>query len=172
MGSRGDSYDNALAESFNGLYKAELIHRRGPWKGVEDVEWATLTYVDWFNNRRLHAEIGMVPPASSKPTTTVRTPRPRWPVPKPPSLYETRGGSRQLCEAAWAYQHTPNVGVGIRERQQGVPPETVARSWAAQSDCPSGSTNWPPTRTLRSVVAAAVARELAGFLWAEMVAEV
>ena len=63
VGSRGDSYDNALAESFNGLYKAELIHRRGPWKGVEDVEWATLTYVDWFNNRRLHTEIGMVPPA-------------------------------------------------------------------------------------------------------------
>lgn len=63
VGSRGDSYDNALAESFNGLYKAELIHRQGPWKGVEDVEWSTLTYVDWFNNRRLHTEIGMVPPA-------------------------------------------------------------------------------------------------------------
>jgi putative transposase len=63
VGSRGDSFDNAMAESFNGLYKAELIHRRGPWKGVEDVEWATLTYVDWFNNRRLHTEIGMVPPA-------------------------------------------------------------------------------------------------------------
>lgn len=63
VGSRGDSYDNALAESFIGLYKAELIHRRGPWKGVEDVEWATLTYVDWFNQRRLHGEIGMIPPA-------------------------------------------------------------------------------------------------------------
>ena len=63
VGSRGDSYDNALAESFNGLYKAELIHRRGPWKGVEDVEWSTLTYVDPFNNRRLHTQIGMVPPA-------------------------------------------------------------------------------------------------------------
>ena len=63
VGSRGDSYDNALAESFNGLYKTELIHRRGPWKNVEDVEWATLTYVEWFNNRRLHGEIGMIPPA-------------------------------------------------------------------------------------------------------------
>ena len=62
VGSKGDSYDNALAESFNGLYKTELIHRRGPWKGIEDVEWATLTYVDWFNNRRLHGEIGTVPP--------------------------------------------------------------------------------------------------------------
>ena len=63
VGSKGDSYDNALAESFNGLYKAELIYHEGPWKGVEDVEWATLTYVDWFNHKRLHGEIGMVTPA-------------------------------------------------------------------------------------------------------------
>ena len=59
----------------NGTYKANLIHRRGPWKGVEDVEWATLTYVDWFNNRRMHTEIGMVPPAEFEarrtPTTAV-----------------------------------------------------------------------------------------------------
>jgi putative transposase len=63
VGSKGDSYDNALAESFNGLFKTELIHRQGPWRNVEHVEWATLHYVDWFNNRRLHGEIGMVPPA-------------------------------------------------------------------------------------------------------------
>ena len=63
VGSRGDSYDNALAESFNGLYKTELIHRQGPWRNVEHVEWATLNYVDWFNNRRIHNEIGKVPPA-------------------------------------------------------------------------------------------------------------
>lgn len=63
VGSKGDSYDNALAESFNGLYKAELIRRRGPWAGLEDVEHATLDYIDWFNTRRLHGELGMVPPA-------------------------------------------------------------------------------------------------------------
>jgi putative transposase len=63
VGSRGDSYDNALAESFNGLYKAELIRHRGPWSGLDDVEYATLEYVDWFNHRRLHGELGMVPPA-------------------------------------------------------------------------------------------------------------
>jgi putative transposase len=68
VGSRGDSFDNALAESTIGLYKTELIHRRGPWKGVENVEWATLTYVDWFNHRRLHTEIGMVPPAELEAT--------------------------------------------------------------------------------------------------------
>ena len=57
VGSKGDSYDNALAESFNGLYKWELIHRRGPWRGLADVEFATMTYIDWFNHRRLHGEI-------------------------------------------------------------------------------------------------------------------
>ena len=63
VGSRGDSYDNALAESFNGLYKTELIRHRGPWRGLEDMEYATLEYVDWFNHRRLHGELGMVTPA-------------------------------------------------------------------------------------------------------------
>lgn len=57
VGSKGDSYDNALVESFNGLYKWELIYPKAPWAGLEDVEWATLTYVDWFNNRRLHGQI-------------------------------------------------------------------------------------------------------------------
>jgi putative transposase len=63
VGSKGDSYDNALAESFNGLYKTELIHHAGPWQGLDDVEYATLGYVDWFNHHRLHGELGMVPPA-------------------------------------------------------------------------------------------------------------
>ena len=63
VGSRGDSYDNALAESVNGLYKAELAYRRGPWRGSEDLELATLEWVDWFNNRRLFAALGYVPPA-------------------------------------------------------------------------------------------------------------
>jgi putative transposase len=62
VGSKGDSYDNALAESFNGLYKTELIHRKGPWRNVEHVEWATLNYVDWFNNRRIHESLDYVPP--------------------------------------------------------------------------------------------------------------
>jgi len=63
VGSKGDSYDNALAESFNGLYKTELIRHRGPWSGLDDVEYATLEYVDWFNRRRLHGGLGMIPPA-------------------------------------------------------------------------------------------------------------
>jgi putative transposase len=62
VGSRGHSYGNALAESFSGLFKAELIHRRGPWKSAEDLEWATLTYIDWFNNQRGHSALGMLTP--------------------------------------------------------------------------------------------------------------
>jgi putative transposase len=68
VGSRGDSYDNALAESFNGLYKTELIRHAGPWRGLDDVEYATLEYVDWFNHRRLHGELGMIPPAEFEAT--------------------------------------------------------------------------------------------------------
>ncbi len=77
VGSRGDSYDNALAESFNGLYKAELIRHRGPWRGLDDVEYATLEYVDWFNHRRLHGELGMIPPAEFE-ATFLHTPAPAW----------------------------------------------------------------------------------------------
>jgi len=62
VGSRGDSYDNALAETIIGLYKTELIRRRGPWKGIDDVEYSTLEWVDWFNHRRLLEPIGDVPP--------------------------------------------------------------------------------------------------------------
>jgi putative transposase len=66
VGSVGDSYDNALAETINGLYKAEVIWRKGPWKSLEAVEYATLEWVDWFNNRRLLAPIGNVPPAEAE----------------------------------------------------------------------------------------------------------
>ena len=63
VGSKGDSYDNALAETINGLYKTEIIHKRGPWRTVDDVEYATLEWVDWFNHRRLLEPIGNIPPA-------------------------------------------------------------------------------------------------------------
>jgi putative transposase len=66
VGSVGDSYDNALAETINGLYKAEMIHRCGPWRSLEAVEYATLEWVDWFNNRRLLEPIGHVPPAEAE----------------------------------------------------------------------------------------------------------
>ena len=66
VGSVGDSYDNALAETVIGLFKAEVIHRRGPWRSLEAVEYATLEWVDWFNHRRLLEPIGNVPPAEAE----------------------------------------------------------------------------------------------------------
>ena len=66
VGSKGDSYDNALAETINGLYKAEMIHRRAPWKTREAVELATLEWVSWFNHQRLLESIGYMPPAEAE----------------------------------------------------------------------------------------------------------
>lgn len=66
VGSVGDSYDNALAETINGLFKAEVIHRRGPWRNFEAVAYATLEWVDWFNNRRLLEPIVNIPPAEAE----------------------------------------------------------------------------------------------------------
>ena len=66
VGSRGDSYDNALAETINGLYKAEVIHRRGPWKSRESVELATLEWVSWFNHQRLMEPLGYIPPVEAE----------------------------------------------------------------------------------------------------------
>ena len=66
VGSTGDSYDNALAETINGLYKAEVIHRCGPWKTAEAVELATLDWVAWFNHQRLLEPIGYIPPAEAE----------------------------------------------------------------------------------------------------------
>ena len=66
VGSVGDSYDNALAETVIGLFKTEVIRRRGPWRGIEPVEFATLEWVDWFNNRRLLEPIGNVPPVEAE----------------------------------------------------------------------------------------------------------
>jgi putative transposase len=63
VGSTGDSYDNALAEAFNSLFKAELVRNKGPWKSIDDLEIAVAEYIDWFNHRRLHGEIGLIPPA-------------------------------------------------------------------------------------------------------------
>ncbi|WP_194238329.1 integrase core domain-containing protein [Streptomyces spongiae] len=72
VGSKGDSYDNALAEAFNSLFKAELIRNKGPWTGITDVEVAVAEYIDWFNQRRLHGELGHITPPSTRPPTTSR----------------------------------------------------------------------------------------------------
>jgi putative transposase len=82
IGSIGDSYDNALAETVNGLYKTELIRRRGPWRNAEHVELETLAWVEWFNNRRLHSELGDIPPVEFEHDHYAR-PRAQHQVPTP-----------------------------------------------------------------------------------------
>ena len=62
VGSVGDSYDNAMAEAFNSLFKAELVRNKGPWQGINDLEIAVAEYIDWYNHRRLHGELGLIPP--------------------------------------------------------------------------------------------------------------
>jgi putative transposase len=76
VGSRGDSYDNALAESTIGLYKTELIRRRGPWRNLDDVELATMEWVDWYNHRRLHSACDHRPPAEYEATFNPAEPTP------------------------------------------------------------------------------------------------
>ena len=76
VGSRGDSYDNAMAEALNSLYKAELIRNRGPWTSINDVEIATAEWVDWYNERRLHGELGHVPPAEHEAAYWAANPQP------------------------------------------------------------------------------------------------
>jgi len=68
VGSTGDSYDNALAEAFNSLFKAELVRNKGPWKSIDDLEITVAEYIDWFNHQRLHGEIGLIPPVELEDT--------------------------------------------------------------------------------------------------------
>jgi len=76
VGSTGDSYDNALAEAFNSLFKAELVRNKGPWKNIDDLEIAVAEYIDWFNHRRLHGEIGLIPPTEHEETYYRHNPAP------------------------------------------------------------------------------------------------
>ncbi|ANZ21718.1 Putative transposase for insertion sequence element IS986/IS6110 [Streptomyces noursei ATCC 11455] len=83
VGSKGDSYDNALAEAFNSLFKAELIRNKGPWTGINDIEIAVAEYIDWFNQRRLHGELGHITPAEHEAAYFAAEP--------PASLQKTQG---------------------------------------------------------------------------------
>ena len=110
VGSVGNSYDNALAETINGLYKAETIHRRGPWRSFEAVEVATLEGVDWFDHRRLLEPIGNVPPAEAEARYYAQIEDPALAAsPKPKCLRQTRRGSRSCwcCAIRARHPRTP-----------------------------------------------------------------
>jgi putative transposase len=74
VGSVGDSYDNAMAEAFNSLFKAELVRNRGPWDGIGELGLAVAEYIDWYNHRRLHGELGLIPPVEYEALHHARQP--------------------------------------------------------------------------------------------------
>src|SRR5450756_2190492 len=103
VGSRGDSYDNALAESVIGLFKTELIRKQGPWKNLDDVEFATLEWVDWFNHRRLLEPIGNIPPAELEEEYHRQAALREQEALKQLSLHNTRRASLSMFESVEEY---------------------------------------------------------------------
>ncbi len=93
VGSTGDSYDNALAGAFNSLFKAELVRNNDPWTDIDDLEIAVAEYIDWFNHRRLHGEIGLVPPVEHEDDINPHHTAATTVAASVPSLHRTRGGT-------------------------------------------------------------------------------
>jgi transposase InsO family protein len=123
VGSRGDSYDNALAETIIGLYKTELIRRRGPWKGVDDVEYATLEWVDWFNHRRSWSPSGTSRRPSSRPPTI----KGRTPAALPHS-------SNQASSEPGAVQHNESMPQCRRQSLTAILPDRLHQTHRGTKD--------------------------------------
>lgn len=145
---------------------AEPVHRLGAYRGVAHLGGLTIAteVADWQRFPRASTFMGftgLVPSEYSSGGSTRRG-------------HITKAGNEhlrtQLVESAWSYQHRPAVGVGLRKRQEGVPAETVARAWAAQQRLCARFRRLAARKNAKTVVATAIARELAGFLWAEMAA--
>lgn len=135
IGTVGDACGNALAESTIGLFKTELIRRRGPWRTLDDVEIATLERVDWFNNRRLHTELGDIPPAEHEAAYYGTTPSLRRSARHNRAFTEPRGGSGRRCGAdpapsrsAAAWSDAPTTVARIPRSSNPVPASGRARS--------------------------------------------
>jgi putative transposase len=103
VGSKGDSYDNVMAEGFKSLFKAELVRNRGPWRGINDLEIAVAEYFDWFNMRRVHGELGMIPPAEKENAYYSIELQPAHAELSNQSLEETRGDSRHGRRCNWRH---------------------------------------------------------------------
>nr|BFF18863.1 hypothetical protein GCM10025730_23840 [Promicromonospora thailandica] len=120
VGSTGDSYDNALAEAFNSLFKAELVRNLGPWRDIDDLKIATAEYLDWFNHRRLHGEIGSSHRPNPRTTTPVTTPR------RLPSTRQFRVSTELVTRQA-SDQGPARVSVGPVSRPRRHHPHGSAR---------------------------------------------
>lgn len=123
VGSVGDSYDNALAEAVNGLYKTELIRRRGPWPTIEQVELATLEWGWWWNGQRLHAELDYPPRKSRPPTTLTSNHQSRQ-----PSALETPRNQTQGDSDPDALDGMPRLTLWNQETTQGTVDRSPRRS--------------------------------------------
>jgi hypothetical protein len=135
VGSVGDSYNNALAETINGLYKAEVIWRRGPWRNFEAVEFATLEWVDWFNHRRLLEPIGNIPPAEAERATMRNARSPPWRR----DSNQMASGNPGAVQNAFAALDTPGCDRGRAALRFGGAFDS--RFWSAeQSGCKQSST--------------------------------
>ena len=111
-----------MAETINGLYKAEVIHKRGPWRSLQAVELATLEWVDWFNNRRLFGPISIIPPAEAEQITIVKLPSPSWRRDSSKTVSGKPGAIQSMNEAdCLDHQHRRTTGSTTTADLAGAP---------------------------------------------------
>jgi putative transposase len=137
VGSRGDSYDNAMAEAFNSIFKAELIRNKGPWRGIDDLELAVADYIDWYNHQRLHGELGLVPPVEHEQAhrhqqcaAQARDHIPAFLRPGPPLAARRRRQRGAPAAQRGRTTLTPTSDVGRSQAEDGpasLPPKISAR---------------------------------------------
>ncbi|MBL8997931.1 MAG: integrase core domain-containing protein [Gemmatimonadales bacterium] len=146
VGSRGDAYDNALAESINSLYKAEVIHHEGPWKGLEDVEYAALEWVAWYKSQRLMEPIGYVTPAEYEERYHRAQAGSSAGVLTYPSLRRTRGDSRSPCYESFrvVYGKTQSGSSIVRMRLSRSTSMRLTVSGRHESQCVASSCTGTP----------------------------
>ena len=146
VGSAGDSYDNALAETVIGLFKTEVIRRRGPWRSMEAVEFATLEWVAWFNHQRLLGPIGNIPPAVAEARYHAQAEAPALAAsPKPNSLRQTRSGSNRALRRRPAGAPNGKMSKGVVDAQSAISSKSL-KKLAFAADSHSAQLLWLPSR--------------------------
>ena len=166
MGQVATCFDNAACESLVATLKTDLVHTR-TWPTRQAARTAIYEYLEvFYNRRRRHSSLGYRSPADYERRYHQQAAIPD--AASPTRVYRT--GSTPLVESAWAYQHRPAVGLELRERHQGLDPAVLARAWAAQLRLCGRFRRLAARKDSKNVAVTAIARELAGFVWAEMTA--